>query len=86
MTRPLSRRCGRTAVLFLATIHGNESAGTPVLERLAHELMARPELLAGKRALRGRTTAYVCVNRVCKYPTDDPSVFAEQLRAVQPIE
>jgi uncharacterized protein YyaL (SSP411 family) len=34
---------------------------------------------SGKIAQRGRTTAYVCENRVCKYPTTDPEAFAAQL-------
>jgi uncharacterized protein YyaL (SSP411 family) len=37
-------------------------------------------LLAGKVAREGRTTAYVCENRVCEFPTVDPAVFAAQLR------
>ncbi len=36
-------------------------------------------LLAGKNALGGRATAYVCENRVCARPTDDPAEFAAQL-------
>ena len=36
-------------------------------------------LLRFKKARAGRTTAYVCENRVCKLPTSDPAVFAEQL-------
>jgi hypothetical protein len=35
--------------------------------------------LSGKSARHGRTTAYVCENRVCKYPTTDPDAFAAQL-------
>jgi uncharacterized protein YyaL (SSP411 family) len=35
--------------------------------------------LSQKRAQRGRTTAYVCENRVCKFPTTDPDTFAAQL-------
>jgi uncharacterized protein YyaL (SSP411 family) len=37
-------------------------------------------LVAGKVARGGRTTGYVCENRVCKFPTTDPAVFAVQLR------
>jgi len=43
-------------------------------------------LLSGKRALQGRPTAYVCVNRVCGYPTPDPAVLAEQLARTKPLE
>jgi uncharacterized protein YyaL (SSP411 family) len=37
-------------------------------------------LFAGKVARNGRTTAYVCENRVCQFPTADPAVFAAQLQ------
>ena len=43
-------------------------------------------LVAGKRAQGGRTTAYVCENRVCAFPTSDPQVFAEQLAEVERIQ
>jgi uncharacterized protein YyaL (SSP411 family) len=36
----------------------------------------------GKVARGGRTTAYVCENRVCGFPTADPDEFARQLRKV----
>jgi protein MpaA len=36
-------------VLFLATIHGDEAAGTPLLEAVEGYLRQRPELLQGKR-------------------------------------
>ncbi|MFT5463548.1 MAG: protein MpaA [Planctomycetota bacterium] len=42
---------GPEVVLFLATIHGDESAGTALLERLAVELYADPQVLQGKRAI-----------------------------------
>ena len=37
-------------------------------------------LLEGKRAIAGRTTAYVCEHGVCAYPARDPETFARQLR------
>ena len=43
-------------------------------------------LVAGKRALRGRTTAYVCENRVCDFPTADPDRFAQQILRVKPLD
>ena len=43
-------------------------------------------LLAGKVAREGQTTAYVCENRVCEFPTTDPAVFAAQLRKVKTAE
>jgi uncharacterized protein YyaL (SSP411 family) len=40
-------------------------------------------LLHGKAAAGGRATAYVCENRVCGLPTDDPAEFERQLRRVR---
>ena len=42
-------------------------------------------LLEGKRAIKGKTTAYVCEQRVCELPTSDPAVFAAQIRKVKPL-
>ena len=42
-------------------------------------------LLKDKRALRGKTTAYVCEQRVCELPTSDPAVFATQIGKVEPL-
>ena len=39
---------GPDAIFILATIHGNESAGTPLVRRLANYLQQHPELLAGR--------------------------------------
>jgi uncharacterized protein YyaL (SSP411 family) len=36
-------------------------------------------LVSGKRARRGSPTAYVCENRTCRFPTDDPAEFERQL-------
>ena len=36
-------------------------------------------LVAGKRAISGRTTAYVCEHGACGYPARDPETFARQL-------
>jgi murein peptide amidase A len=38
-------------ILLLATIHGNESAGTPLLRRLITELKLSPQLYAGRRVV-----------------------------------
>jgi hypothetical protein len=38
-------------------------------------------LVADKRAIDGRPTAYVCERRVCTLPTTDPAAFAAQLAA-----
>jgi len=39
---------GPDTVLVLASIHGNESAGTPLVDRLHEELLARPALCRGR--------------------------------------
>jgi uncharacterized protein YyaL (SSP411 family) len=39
-------------------------------------------LLEGKRALQGKTTAYVCEQGICDLPTSDPVKFAAQIGAV----
>lgn len=38
---------GDYVILMIATIHGNESAGTPLLERLSERLQQQPERLEG---------------------------------------
>jgi uncharacterized protein YyaL (SSP411 family) len=42
-------------------------------------------LIGSKRALEDKATAFVCVERVCAYPTSDPAVLAEQIGAVNPL-
>jgi uncharacterized protein YyaL (SSP411 family) len=39
--------------------------------------------VAEKRALGGRSTAYVCERGRCELPTADPSVLARQLGSVR---
>ena len=41
-------------------------------------------LLEGKRALQGKTTAYVCEQGICDLPTSDPAKFAAQIGAAAP--
>src|SRR5438128_1455949 len=43
-------------------------------------------LVEGKVAQGGRPTAYVCERRRCELPTTDPTVLAEQLRKVRPLD
>ena len=43
-------------------------------------------LLEGKVARDGRSTAYVCENRICDLPTTDPAVFATQIRTVHRLD
>jgi protein MpaA len=42
---------GERTVLILATIHGNEAAGTPLLRRLAEHLATHAHLLEGRRVV-----------------------------------
>lgn len=42
---------GEDRVLIIATIHGNEAAGTPLIYRLVDHLAARPALLRGRRVI-----------------------------------
>jgi len=39
-------------------------------------------IVGSKSAIAGKTTAYVCENRVCRYPTNDPTIFSEQLNVL----
>ncbi len=43
-------------------------------------------LVSGRRARQGKVTAYVCVNRVCDFPTDDPQVFSQQIGEIARFE
>jgi protein MpaA len=50
--RPIECRVlgrGRDTALILASIHGDETAGTPLLKRLEQHLVRRPLLLEGRR-------------------------------------
>jgi uncharacterized protein YyaL (SSP411 family) len=42
-------------------------------------------IVAGKVAIGGHTTGYVCEGQSCKPPTTDPATFAGQLREVFPL-
>jgi uncharacterized protein YyaL (SSP411 family) len=39
-------------------------------------------IVKGKSAIQGKTTAYVCENRVCQFPTNDADKFKAQLEFV----
>jgi len=59
-----------------------------VVAREGRALAAQAELVPlveDKRALGGRTTAYVCEARVCALPTSDPAVLATLLATVHPL-
>ena len=52
------------------------------------ELSAHVKLLPlvdGKRAIKGKPTAYVCEKRVCELPTSDLEIFARQIGKVKPL-
>jgi protein MpaA len=49
MTQVLGQ--GAATILIMATIHGNEPAGTPLVQELAEHLRANPELLEGRRVV-----------------------------------
>ncbi|HQE27694.1 MAG TPA: DUF2817 domain-containing protein [Phycisphaerae bacterium] len=52
--RPLTAEIhgdGEDIILILATIHGNETAGTPLVRKLSEYLVAYPEILEGKRVI-----------------------------------
>ena len=49
-------------------------------------LVSLVPLISGKVARRGQTTAYVCANRVCAFPTSDPAKFDEQIRRIRFID
>jgi protein MpaA len=42
---------GEATILIIATIHGNESVGTPLVQKLGEYLLANPEVLEGKRVI-----------------------------------
>jgi len=42
-------------------------------------------LVQGKMALEGKATAYVCEKGLCKLPTNDPMVFAQQIKKVDEL-
>ncbi|RUL88020.1 thioredoxin domain-containing protein [Tautonia sociabilis] len=50
----------------------------PAREQLPSHAALVP-LVAEKRPLKDRATAYVCTRRVCKLPTSDPEVFRQQI-------
>jgi uncharacterized protein YyaL (SSP411 family) len=54
-------------------------------EELAAKAQLVP-LVEGKVVRAGKTTAYVCEERVCQLPTTDPGIFAEQIRQVKPYD
>jgi len=68
MLAPLRRNLV-TARVLATTFEGERQARTVEVVSLAER----------KSALEGRVTAYVCEDRVCQFPTNDPAAFARQL-------
>jgi uncharacterized protein YyaL (SSP411 family) len=75
MLQPLRERFAPNRVL-IRTREGE------ALELLATTL----SIVRGKSAIGGKPTAYVCENRVCRFPTTDPETFSAQLVAVRGLE
>ena len=62
----------------MARYAGNKQAKRPIpIRRTGAE--TNVALLAGKKALEGRATAYVCRNYACQAPTSDPEELRRQL-------
>lgn len=57
---------GRDTILILATIHGNEPAGTPLLHELSGHLRTHPEIVDGRR--------------IVLIPIANPDGYAKNLR------
>jgi uncharacterized protein YyaL (SSP411 family) len=77
------------AAPFLALLRGTflPSHVTAVVPAGAAQVALARRLppVADKIATQGRPTAYVCERTVCELPTTDPSVFARQIGAVEPL-
>jgi uncharacterized protein YyaL (SSP411 family) len=74
---------------LLATVHGAFVPNRMLTVAREGDELARQQalipLVAEKRALGGRSTAYVCELGVCELPTADPAVLARQLAKVHPL-
>jgi uncharacterized protein YyaL (SSP411 family) len=75
---PLRRRVHETFVPNKVVIEVEEG---PELTALA----AVVPLVAEKKAIDGKATAYVCERGVCQLPTSDPDELARQLAKVTPL-
>jgi uncharacterized protein YyaL (SSP411 family) len=67
------RHDGLRDVAWVVAVEGAD------LERQAQTIAP----LRGKRALKGRTTVYVCEGGVCRLPASDPEAFLERLREIE---
>jgi len=66
-----------------AALHRVALAGTSpgLVVAVSREPSERPALLAGRGALGGLATAYVCRGFTCQLPTTDPAVLRRQVEA-----
>ena len=73
---------------FLAVLAGRFAPDhllVPVVEGEVEALAPQVPLLAGKRAIGGAATAFVCRAHVCRLPSRDPAAFEAELeRALAP--
>ena len=42
-------------------------------------------LIKGKLAIKGKVTAFVCEKGICELPTNDPVVFAKQIKKIEKL-
>jgi len=73
---------------LLATVRARFFPNRVVVATRERELAPRATVipwLADKRALAGRSTAYVCTRGACELPTSDPAVLERQLAEVAPL-
>lgn len=57
-------------------------AATTATGEVDPDAAARVPLLAGRRALEGRPTAYVCRAMACRLPVTEPGAVVEQLASL----
>lgn len=74
-----SREEARRLALEMRALHSPHRVIVTAAESEIEGLGEIIPLLAGKRAIGGRATAYICEERVCKLPTSDPAQLRELL-------
>ena len=83
-TRAGGDSAGSSAMLApLRTIFAPNRVVIRVQEGVELEALAKTlSIVSGKSVIGGKTTAYVCENRVCQFPTNDAEKFRQQLEAL----
>ncbi|MDA9101094.1 thioredoxin domain-containing protein [Omnitrophica bacterium] len=56
----------------------------PIAEKDSQAILEIIPFLKNQKALQGKTTAYVCVDYVCRFPSTSVEQFEEQLKASEP--